>query len=126
MTSVPTTTTTSPRAPEQEDPRDRYRSWPALSYHFGLSWDEIRRMPRWLRRIYTEELPRLRAQQMSEAIDAACFPNMEGGAQRRVLRRISRALGEEPHKPETETGAKEAAASIGIGTKFVPGADGDG
>lgn len=115
--SATAATTRSDRA-DEVDPRDRYRSWPALSYHYKMGWEEILRMPRWLRRIYIEELPRLQAESLSSAIDAAAFPHMKKQAQQRVQRRINRQVGERPQK--LKDAPKDKVQALPIGIKFVP------
>lgn len=97
------------------DPQDRYRSWPDLTFYYGLGWDEIRRMPRWLRRIYVEELPRLKAERQAAGIDISSFPHMKKQDQERMIRRLNRQIGVEAQKA-----TPGAIAAAGIAVKKVP------
>jgi hypothetical protein len=122
MSTTATATTTSSSEAEEFDPQERYRSWPALSWYYTLGWDEIRRMPRWLRRIYVEELPKLKAEAKSEAIDVSTFPHMKRQSQERITRRINRLIGPKPKSLSKASPAEASALPIGV--KFVPNPEG--
>ncbi len=51
--------------------------WPALSRFYGLSFTELRKMPRWAVRLYVEEMEVLHAHEQMDALEAMSFPYME-------------------------------------------------
>lgn len=107
----------------------RYRHWPDLAFWYGLTWAELRRMPRGVRRTYERELPRLRAEAQAERIDAASFPHMKKEDQRRVVRRIERATRQVERETATDLTPEQLeamAAGTGIGIKLVGKDDNDG
>lgn len=101
------------------DPLDRFRVWADLSYHYGWSPKTISETPRWLRKIYLEELPRLRAQDKAAMIDAASFPHLDKSDQKKISRRIERATSQRAERPADKKATKQRAAAAGIGIKFV-------
>lgn len=100
---------------------DRYRHWPDLQFHFGLTYDELRSMPHARRRLYEEALPRLLAEQQARTIDAVSFPHMKKEAQRKMIRSINRATGaDKPVVPQSKGEAAARAGSLGIAIRTVP------
>lgn len=89
----------------------RVRIFPQLSYHYGLSFEELARMPRWAVELYIDELPRLLAEEQQAAIQAASFPNYDKQDQKRVSRALARTI---------RRGRAEAAPKIDV----VGGVDG--
>lgn len=80
----------------------RVRIFPQLSYHYGLSFEELTRMPRWAVELYVEELPRLLAEEQQAAIQAAAFPNYDKQDQKRISRSLTRVI----RKGRVETAPK--------------------
>lgn len=119
--------TRMPKTPEIEVDLRRFRNYPALTYHYGLDYLAILRMPVWLRDIYIEELPGLIAQRQLLAIEAAATPHMEKNDAEKTVRHLQRII-EEGHTLEQET-TKQATlseemyqqhmASAGIPITFV-------
>lgn len=106
----------------QEVANNRFRHWPDLSRFYGLSFDDIRRMPAPIRRIYEREMARLIAEEQARMLDVMNFSHMKPAAQRRFIRRLNRRLQSRDHadRPKTEQELKEHAAQIGIAVKKVP------
>lgn len=80
-------TTSSSRLKQQVE-----RLWPRLSFHYGLSFEELAEMPRWLMDIYLQELPRLLAEQQMAALEASAYPNLKKQDQTRISKRLSRMM----------------------------------
>lgn len=97
-------------ATTRSDAEARLALWPDLTYRYGLSYDELRRMPNGIRRIYEEALPRLVAEDLSAAIDAASFPHMKKEGRQSIIRRLRRAL---------DQGRKQEAEVITDGEQFT-------
>jgi len=96
--------------------------WPALSYHYGLSFEDITRMPRWARRLYAEALPRLRAEDLQLSIEAASYPHMKPAAQRKIQRSLERALKDSSKEQLTDdTDFQSRMDDAGIGLEEVSG-----
>lgn len=95
--------------------------YPDLTFHYGLSWYELVKMPNWLKRMYVDALPRLLAEQQLTALQATAFPNMKKGARsslvRKLERRAKRRTRGEVLAPKK---LEEAAAMAGIGIVKVP------
>jgi hypothetical protein len=70
----------------------RVRIFPQLSYHYGLGFEELTRMPRWAVELYIDELPRLLAEEQQAAIQAAAFPNYDKQDQKRISRNLTRTI----------------------------------
>lgn len=121
MSSTRSQTTEAGSAENDGQGEGRFRLWPDLSYRYGFSFDQIRFMPNAVRKVYEDALPRLKAEDMAAAIDAAAFVHMRGDAQRRLLRRLNRDL-KRGLPPVRHRGAKfqQAMAASGIGVKLVP------
>jgi hypothetical protein len=69
------------------------RSYPELSFEYGLSFFELARMPRNILDIYIEELPRLRARRQSEAIEAASYTALKERPRQNIAERLNEAMG---------------------------------
>ena len=101
--------------------RDRYRHWPDLQFHYGLSFEELRAMPHARRAQYEEALPRLLAERQAQLLDVISFPHMEKAGQRRIVRALNAALGlDEPVVPQGRNEAQAKAGAMGIGIRTVP------
>lgn len=102
--------------------REIEREWPQLSYYYGLSFTELAHMPRWLRRAYVRELPRLRARERLAEIETTLMPHMSHEDQRSIMNRLNRAadLPKPPvSRPKTQEEMIAAAAGAGIGVELV-------
>src|ERR1051326_2231786 len=64
--------------------------FPALSFHYGFSFEELVRMPRWVRDLYLEKLDELLALEQAHSLDAAAYPDMKDDARERYRKRIER------------------------------------
>lgn len=60
-------------------------NWPALSFHYGLSFRELRKMPRWAREEYSKQLPELLASQQLRAIESTTFPWSDDASRSRIM-----------------------------------------
>ncbi len=115
MTSEPKTSTEEPTSAKREEIATLY---PLLTYHYGLSFQEIADMPRWARRDYLKALPKLIAQNQLRAIEVSAFPNMKDGARKSLVRRLERAA--RHARPQAIRPRKiEDVAMLGIGVKKV-------
>ena len=97
--------------------------WPRLTREYGLSPNQIAAMPRWLRRVYIEAIPRILAEEQLAAIEVALFPHMKKEDQRSMHRKISRMARverEEPAAPKSMEEMQALAAMAGIGVEVVP------
>ena len=92
------------------------QEWPKLSRYYGLTPAEISHMPRWLRKVYIAELPKLQAREQLAAAEASLLPHMKQSDQREVLRRLSR-LADFPKQPAAKPSSKEelVASLAGMG-----------
>lgn len=110
-----------------EDVRDRrlaqFRSvYPDLSRYYGMGWEEIARMPPWLKKIYVEALPRLKAEEQLAALQAAGFPHMKKSARRTLHQKLSRTARRkrtEPVERPDQSGVEQRAGAVGIGIRRV-------
>ena len=68
------------------------RLWPTLSYHYGLSWLDLAEMPRWLVRVYADELRDLLASDQLRLLEASAYPHLKRAAQQRISGRWLSAL----------------------------------
>jgi hypothetical protein len=100
------------------DRTDRFRVWADLAFHYSLTYDELRYMPRAMREMYEQELPRLLAEEQSRLLDVFTFTKMKPEAQRRVTRRLQRTIEERnAPRPTVELSKEDAvkhAAALGI------------
>lgn len=83
--------TTTP-SPTTEGTDARIAQWPDLAYWYGLGYEELKDMPNAVRRVYEEALPRIAAEETARMIDAVSFPNLDKAGQRRLSRRLQRAM----------------------------------
>ena len=88
---------------------------PALSFWYGLGWDELLHMPNWALRMYVEELPALQAQQELLNFRANSFPHLKTSDRSKMLREAElRGLGRSPGKlPQGQY--RSVLAGVGIG-----------
>ena len=103
--------------------RKVFEAWPQLTYHYGLSPQELVRIPHWLLEIYVDALPDLLMQDQARAVEAASFPHMDKNAQRSVQERIRRSFRKvEDPRPVQALSAEDEMASfarMGIGFEVV-------
>jgi hypothetical protein len=105
--------------------REIEATWPELTYHYGLSFDELAAMPRWLRMIYVRGLPRILARQQLAALEAAIYPNLKPNARDRMHRRLARqanggraAAERAVDKPRSAEEMRQKLAQVGIGVEI--------
>ena len=92
--------------------------YPFLTYHYGLSFEELVRMPRWAIRMYVRSLPGILAEQQLGAFQATIFPDLKPAVQRSMQRRLLRAVrgqGDGERLPRE----RFDGAMAGIGIKVV-------
>lgn len=98
-------------------------AYPALSFHYGLSFTELARMPRAIMRIYIDALPELIATQQLRFIEAISYPHLSEDSDRdAIVRRLRRHIGEgDPAVPTPQTmdEAKNMAMAAGISFTVV-------
>src|SRR4051794_38262228 len=98
--------------------------WPELTYHYGLTFDDLSRMPRWARLIYAKALRRILAEAQLVAVEAASFPYMDKTAQRRMIRQLNMRTGRTAAaaatKPKSLKDVQDAATALGFGV-YVDG-----
>ena len=63
--------------------RERYGFWPYLSRFYGLSFDDLRSMPRWAVKLYWDYLESIRAEEQLALIHAVGHPHLEKQHDRR-------------------------------------------
>lgn len=99
--------------------------FPALTYHYGLTFSELVAMPRVIIELYIRKLPILQAEEQLERIEAATFPHAKPDAQKKVIRQLNRTVQRGRPKPKTAAVSKspvvmqQQLAAVGIGVKFV-------
>ena len=81
-----TSESTEPNAKRQEIEE----LYPVLTYHYGLSFEDLVHMPKWARRMYINALPKLIAETQLRAVEVVSFPHMKDGARRSMIRRLER------------------------------------
>jgi len=60
------------------DPRDaEFKAWPMLTYYYGLGFQDLMLMPRWLKQSYMLELPRFIGRDRLRAAEASVLPHIE-------------------------------------------------
>ena len=99
------------------------RNWPALSFYYGLSFQDLRGMPRWARDTYARALPGLLSSQQLRAIEASMFPWTDEGSRRQIMNDLTRHLpktSDRPNAPRNKQELQLAAAGAGIGVVFEP------
>jgi hypothetical protein len=99
---------------------ERYKDYPDLTYWFGLTPEELYVLPRWMRRVYVEALPRLKAEVTVDRINAAMFPKLKKSDRSRTANKLNRVLNPvEPVKPQGRRDLRQKIAAAGIGMKIV-------
>lgn len=98
-------------------------AYPALSFHYGLSFVELAKMPRAIMRIYIDALPELIATQQLRLIEAISYPHLSEDSDRdAIVRRLRRHMGEDGPAvptPQTMNEAKNLAMAAGISFTVV-------
>ena len=104
--------------------------FPDLSFHYGLSIDELVKTPRNIISIYLEALPRLLAQEQLSRNEAGAFPHMEDDDRKdRVEQLVEMASQDRPDEVEdiprnmSPEQAQMAMAAMGIGVTIVEKVD---
>lgn len=107
--------------------------FPALTYHYGLSLEELVSMPRVFIELYIRKLPGLMAEEQLLRIEAATHPHAKQDAQKRTIRDHERIIKRsEPYRSQERTApatdqspivAQRQLGAIGIGMRIV---DADG
>lgn len=88
-------------------------TFPQLSFWYGMGWEELARMPRWLRAIYLEALPQLLATQELMLARAASFPYLKDSKRRSEARRLrDEALRIARRQPVRPTSHDEHVATL--------------
>lgn len=103
--------------------REIEQLYPDLTWHYGIPPHQLAKLPRWLKEVYVEALPRLIAHDQLRAIEASSFPHYEETAQRRIHDRWTKYLPErdEPGmKVKTESELAALGAMAGLGVVFEP------
>lgn len=97
-------------------------TWPLLTFYYGITPDELARLPRWLRSTYMKRLPALLATEELKGLQSSMFPQLDQSTRRRVLNSLERqARRGEPEQPRPQTPQQfeQTAAALGIPIKFV-------
>lgn len=117
----PPETTKRADPPADEDGRnlDRFKDYPDLSFWYHFSPDEIHVLPHWLRRVYVDALPRLKAEVTADRINAVSFPNLKPNERKSMSNRLNRILNPKVEKPKSRRELRDSAAVAGIGMKVV-------
>jgi hypothetical protein len=89
--------------------------WPALSFYYGLGFIELLRMPRWVRRAYTQQLDQLLAERELMTARAAAFPHLKPSDAREYVNDLRRRV----RAPETSGSRPSAGALKGMGITVV-------
>jgi hypothetical protein len=114
-------TTNREKSPKRREIESVY---PELTWHYGISPNEVIRMPRWLKHVYLDALPRLIAAEQLRAIEAASFPNHDPQVQRKIRDRWMRFM---PNAEADDAGGMKIrtredlagfAALAGVGVVF--------
>lgn len=98
--------------------------FPALTYHYGLSFGELVSMPRPFLELYVKQLPKILAESQLRNIEAATFPHAKQDAQKKLMRQLNREASR-GQKHSTNPTAKspilmrQQLGGIGIGVRFV-------
>lgn len=95
--------------------------FPRLTRFYGLSYEELMRMPRAAFRIYLDAYVELAAEEQLHTITAVTFPYSDKDERSRIIRYLSRRA--TPARPESEqvdpTGEEGVKALAGIGIKVT-------
>ena len=96
------------------------RSYPDLTFWYGLSPAEIMAMPRWALREYMDNLDRLKAEQETMMVRAVSYPNLKKASQNKARRDLRRRMNygadkRAATKPKTKGEMARHLAGIGIG-----------
>lgn len=74
------------------DPRDpELRVWPLLTYYYGIGFQDLMLMPRWMRALYMSELPKFIGRDRLRAAEAALLPHVNQDARDQTFRDMRRA-----------------------------------
>ena len=105
--------------------REIEQVYPDLTYYYGLKPDEIAEMPRNLKQLYLDAIPRLQAGEQLRRIEASIYPWIDEKSQQSVQRTWRKHLpesAEDAPKLNPET-MKAMAAMSGIAVVMEPKAD---
>ena len=106
----------------QPDALASLRVFPALSFWYGLGWDELTRMPNWALRMYAEELPALQAQREMLNFRASSFPHLKTSERSKMLYEVElRGLG---HRTGKISKDQYQGVLAGVGIGFAGQSDG--
>lgn len=92
--------------------------WPRLTRFYGLSFDELRVMPRPFVYVYLNEMPSLIAEEQLRAIEAASYAHMDEDGRNESYKRWSGSLKTDDVEAEAPI-LHDAASLAKIGIKFV-------
>ena len=104
--------------------RERYGFWPYLSRFYGLSFDDLRSMPRWAIKLYWDYMEPIRAEEQLALIQAVGHPHLEKEYQRRdVIKKLTETadrfkISTQPI-PETDEEWLAQVAAAGIPVHIV-------
>lgn len=95
--------------------------WPRLTRFYGITPMELARLPRWLLRLYAEQMEEILAGEMLAGLTVSSFPYMDESARDRTERQLRRSAGldvaaVQQVDPLSEEGT---AALAGLGIKVV-------
>lgn len=108
-------TPTSPETPRTYGEQVREEIdlvWTELTRFYGLTFDDLRRMPRVFRRIYYDAMPRIGANEQMQAIQAASFANLKESDQRKIMKRLERKAAVGGVLAEAEAAREVPAAEV--------------
>lgn len=60
--------------------------WPRLTRFYGLSYEELKRLPRIILDRYTEMMPMLQADEQVRALEASAYPHVDAETARSIYR----------------------------------------
>jgi hypothetical protein len=69
-------------------PHEDIKVFPTLTFWYGMSYQELMRMPNWALWLYAEALPGLLSEYQSMHLLAASYPYMRKEDQRNIQRRL--------------------------------------